>query len=96
MITFDTPFVWDGTSNVNNATPEYILETNPWADVVYLLLVNGSVVYLQTHNPFEQGWIPITTATVEAISNAHAQQLATQYAHSQILEEIITDLDLQS
>ena len=40
---------WDKTSNINEATPNYILENNPWADVIYLLLYDGIITYLQSH-----------------------------------------------
>ena len=86
--------MWDGLSDINTATPEYIRESNPWLDVVYVLLIDGAVVYMQTHNPFQEGYIPITAETVDAISNQHANEIANHYAQNQIFEEVLNKLGL--
>ena len=86
--------MWDGLSDINTATPEYIRESNPWLDVVYVLLIDGAVVYMQTHDPFQEGYIPITAETVDAISNQHANEIANHYAQNQIFEEVLNKLGL--
>lgn len=86
--------VWDEVSSINAATPEYILENNPWADKVYMLLVDGKVIYLQTHEPYVQGYIPITAETINSISDGHANQIASQSAQFDIIQAVLADLDL--
>ena len=86
--------VWDGVSNINAATPEYILQTNPWADKVYMLLVDGQIVYLQTHQPYVEGYVPITSETVESISNHHADTIALQSTIVDVTDAVSKDLDL--
>lgn len=86
--------VWDGVSNINAATPEYILENNPWADKVYMLLVDGKVIYLQTHEPYVQGYVPITAENVNSISNNHANQIASESAQFEIIQKVLVDLGL--
>lgn len=88
------PMMWDGVSNINDATPEYIRDENPWADVVYVLAIDGAIVYMQTHTPFDQGHVPITLETVDAISNAHADSVAEQMAGGEIMSEVKTILNL--
>lgn len=86
--------MWDGLSDINTATPEYIRESNPWVDVVYVLLIDGAVVYMQTHDPFQEGYIPITAETVDAISDAHANQIAEQSAMEDIFIKVCQELNL--
>ena len=87
--------MWDGLSDINTATPEYIRESNPWVDVVYVLLIDGAVVYMQTHDPFQEGYIPITDNTVVDISNKHADQIAQEFASSEMFDKILIQLNLK-
>lgn len=86
--------IWDGISNINAATPEYIMETNPWADKVYMLLVDNQIVYLQTHEPYVEGHVPITSETVESVANSHADTIAADSARMDITQAVLVDLDL--
>ena len=87
--------IWDGVSDINSANADYIKETNPWADVIYMLTIDDLVVFMQTHNPSQEGWVAITADTVDSISNEHADQVAEHYAQSQIFEEVLNQLGLQ-
>ena len=86
--------MWDGVSDINTASAEYIRKSNPWADVVYVLLIDGAVVFMQTHDPFQEGWVPVTEETVDAISDAHANQIAVESARSEIFYQVLNELDL--
>ena len=86
--------IWDGESNINLASADYIKESNPWADVIYMLLIDQEVVFMQTHNPEQEGWVPITGSTVDLISSKHADDVAKHYAESQIFDEVLTKLGL--
>lgn len=81
--------IWDGKSDINTASAEYIKKSSPWLDVVYCLTIDGSIVFMQTHDPFQQGWIPVTELTVADVSQAHANQIAEESAHSQIYTEVL-------
>ena len=81
--------IWDKTSNINNATAEQVLAANPWADVIYLLIADGSIVFLQTHDPYSEGWVPITSATVGAISDDHANDITLETAEGTIVQELL-------
>ena len=87
--------IWDKVSNINKATPEQVLAANPWADVIYLLIADDSIVFLQTHNPYSEGWVPITSATVGAISDNHANDLSLEIAEGQIVQELLPLLNLE-
>jgi hypothetical protein len=86
--------VWDGISNVNNATPEYIRETNPWADKIYLILVDGRITYMQSHEPFVDGYVPMTLENCENIGNNHADSLAEDMAKNEIIQGVLSELGL--
>ena len=84
--------IWDKTSNINAATPDYILENNPWADVIYMLLINGELVYLQSHIPFVQGYQPITNENLKEVSDNHILEISKDAAFNQIVSEIWNEL----
>jgi hypothetical protein len=86
--------IWDKVSNINNATPEQVLEANPWADVIYLLIADDSIVFLQTHDPFKEGWVAISKNKVQSISNNHADQLALESSEGTIVQELVMQLGL--
>ena len=79
---------WDKISNINQATAKVILENNPWADVIYMLLIDGKLVYLQTHMPFVQGYQPITSENVKEVSDNHIFEISKDLAFNQIVSEI--------
>lgn len=81
--------IWDKVSNINNATAEQVLEANPWADVIYLLIADDSIVFLQTHDPYSEGWIPITSSNVAEISDKHANDITLETAEGTIVQELL-------
>jgi len=86
--------IWDGISNINDATASYILESNPWADIIYTISIDSKIVYMQTHDPFQQGWVPITSTTFDSVSAAHKTQIAEENASNEILNKIFIKLNL--
>lgn len=84
--------IWDKVSNINNATAEQVLEANPWADVIYLLIADDSIVFLQTHDPYSKGWVPITSGSVAEISDKHASDIALETAEGTIVQELLAVL----
>ena len=86
--------MWDGVSDINSANAAYIRESNPWLDVVYVLLIDGAVTYMQTHEPFSEGHIPITLETVDEVSNKHADFIAENNAKFEIFEQVAKELGL--
>jgi len=88
--------VWDEVSNINAATPEYIKESNPWANKVYTLLIDGQIVYMQTHEPYVEGYVPITSSSVGPVSANHANNIASELARNEIIQAVLADLDLLS
>lgn len=86
--------IWDGVSNINSATPEYIMESNPWVDKVYMLEIDGKIVYMQTHEPYVEGHIPITNQTISTISDNHANVIASDLAKNEIIQAVMSNLNL--
>ena len=60
--------------------------------IIFFILLILIYIFFRLYKYYKNNQV-IEYKTVSLIPN---QQLATQYAHSQILEEILTDLDLQS
>ena len=73
---------------INDYIIDYILENNPWADVIYLLLYDGVITYLQSHIPFVEGYQPITNENLKEVSDNHILEIAKDSAFNQIVNEI--------
>ena len=86
--------LWDGESNINNATPEYIRNTYPYADLVYTLDIDGQTVYMQAHTPFQNGLNPITTTNFNEVSKNHADQVAIENAEFEIFNNVLAHFNL--
>lgn len=86
--------LWDGESDINNATAEYILNTHPYADLVYTLDIDNKTVYMQAHTPFENGLNPITSTNFDEVSQNHADQVAIQNAEFEIFNNILIHFNL--
>ena len=86
--------LWDTQSNINNATPEYIRNNYPYADLVYTLDIDGQTVYMQAHTPFENGLNPITAANFDEVSKNHADQIAKQNAEFEIFNAVLNHFNL--
>ena len=86
--------LWDGESDINNATAEYIRNTHPYADLVYTLDIDNKTVYMQAHTPFENGLNPITNENFAEVSKNHADQIAKQNAEFDIFNAILVHFNL--
>jgi len=87
--------IWDGTSNINAASPDYIKEENPWIDKAYLILIDNQITYFQTHEPFVVGIVPLTADSISEVSNNHASIIAVELAKNQIIQAVMKDLGLE-
>ncbi|MEW6769998.1 MAG: hypothetical protein AB1330_01210 [Bacillota bacterium] len=86
--------VWDKATPINGVAPEKIIARDDVPDdgEIYLLYVDGKLVYLQPHDPFQAGVVPMTSETVVQLANQHADQIATQMADDKTFEVLLTSL----
>ena len=80
--------VWDKTSPINGVEPEKIVSShglNP-DDRVYLIYVDGNLVYLQPHNPFSGGLVRLTAEDVVQVAKRHVDQLVDQAVDGIIMQ----------
>ena len=86
--------VWDKVSPINGISASKVLER---ADIsegneIYLIYINNQLVYLQPHDPFQAGLVPLTSENVLDIANRHIDQLAWQAANEKIFETVLEKL----
>jgi len=86
--------VWDKVSPINGISASKVLER---ADIsegneIYLIYINNQLVYLQPHDPFQAGLVPLTSENVLDIANQHIDQLAWQAANEKIFETVLEKL----
>lgn len=86
--------VWDKQSPINGVPAEQILQRQdlPEGGEVYLIYVDGRLLYLQPHDPFQAGIVPMTKENVLEIANKHVDQLAWQVADEKIFEAVLEKL----
>jgi len=86
--------VWDKVTPINGMPAEKILarEDVPDDGEIYLLYVDGVLRFLQPHNPFQAGIVPMTAENVMQVANQHVDQLAWQAADEKIFELVLEKL----
>ena len=86
--------VWDKVSPINGISASKILERTdiPEGGEIYLIYINNQLVYLQPHDPFQAGLVPLTSENVLDIANQHIDQLAWQAANEKIFETVLEKL----
>jgi len=86
--------VWDKVSPINGISASKILERTdiPEGGEIYLIYINNQLVYLQPHDPFQAGLVPLTSENVLDIANRHIDQLAWQAANEKIFETVLEKL----
>lgn len=86
--------MWDKVSPINGVPAEKILarEDVPANGEVYLAYLDGRLTYLQPHDPFQAGIVPMTPDTVLQIANRHIDQMATQFADQKVVESVLAKL----
>lgn len=73
--------IWDKKSPINGVEAEIVLKSKPYEiGSVYLIYVNGELVYLQDHNPNESGYVKMT--------KAQARTLGEQFIEKKIGDEL--------
>lgn len=87
--------IWDGISNINAASPDYIAKENPWIDKAYIISIDNQITYFQTHEPFVTGIVPLTADSISEVSNNHASIIAVELAKNQIIQAVMKDLGLE-
>lgn len=85
---------WDKVTPINGVPAEKILarEDVPDDGEVYLIYVDGNLLYFQPHDPFQAGIVPMTKENVLEIANKHVDQLAWQVADEKIFEAVLEKL----
>lgn len=86
--------VWDKVTPINGVPAEKIIAREDILDngEIYLLYVDGQLRYLQPHDPFQAGIVPMTAENVVQIANQHADQLAWQATDEKIFEMVLEKL----
>lgn len=83
--------VWDKISPINGVPAEKIIARDDVPDdgEIYLIYVDGRLLFLQPHDPFQAGIVAMTTENVMQIANQHVDQLAWQAADEKIFEMVL-------
>jgi hypothetical protein len=86
--------VWDRQSPINGVPAEKIIARDDVPDKgeVYLIYVDGALRFLQPHDPFQAGIVPLTPENVMTIANQHVDQLAWQAADEKVFEQVLEKL----
>lgn len=86
--------VWDKQSPINGVPAEKILSRGdiPEGGEVYLIYIDNKLQYLQPHDPFQAGLVPMTSENVMNIAQQHVGQISTPLADEQVFEMVLEQL----
>jgi len=89
--------LWDKVSPINGVAPEQILERVPRHPdgsygEVYLIYVDGNLVYLQPHDPKQAGLVPMDAALAQQRAQEIVDQLVEQAVDQQVRREVLRQL----
>lgn len=90
--------VWDKRTPINGVPAREILGRPEYAkaDCIYLVRIDGKVVFFQPHAPSFEGVISLTDADVEGYAVSHATKLAESMAFGRMVAELNADPDVVS
>jgi len=86
--------LWDKQSSINNVPPEVILQDVPKHPdgsygEVYLIYIDGNLVYLQKHDPEQVGFVPMDANTALEKANKIVDQLVEQAVDARVRQEVL-------
>ena len=86
--------IWDHKSPINGVSAKEVEARYPRADEVYLLEVDGKVVFFQPHAPHVEGLAPLSKSVVEATAEQHAVEIVDHMAFDAVVDSLKDDPDL--
>ncbi|OUM85681.1 MAG: hypothetical protein BAA01_09440 [Bacillus thermozeamaize] len=84
--------LWDKVTPINGVSPEYILKDAPEDGEIYLVYVDGNLVYLQKHDPDQIGFVPMTPEVALAKANALVDRLVEEAIDARVKNEVLRQL----
>lgn len=84
--------IWDKVSPINGISAEKILEDMPEGGEVYLVFVDGNLVYLQKHDPTQMGLVPMTSAIAQERAGQIIKEKIQQEEYTRIFDEVLVSM----
>lgn len=89
--------IWDGVSPINGVPAATIMERVPrhpdgTPGSVYLIYVDGNLVYLQPHDPEQAGLVPMTPEVALQKAQKIVDQLVEQAVDERVRREVLRQL----
>ncbi len=81
--------LYDKQSPINGVSAEQVLRDMPVGGEVYLIYINDRLVYLQTHDPEEIGFVAMTADRALEAANAIVDSLVEQVVDARVREEVL-------
>lgn len=84
--------LYDKASPINGVPAEIILKDAPAGGEVYLIYVNNRLVYLQTHDPEEMGFVAMSETRALEAAGTIVDNLIEQAVDVRVREEVLRAL----
>lgn len=81
--------LYDKVSPINGVPTETVLRDTPDGGEVYLIYINDRLVYLQTHDPEEIGFVAMSEARALEAANAVVDDLIERAIDARVREEAL-------
>lgn len=84
--------IWDKVTPINGIDPQVILADVPASGEVYLIYINGNLVFLQKHDPEQVGYVAMDATTAMAKANKIVDQLVEQAVDARVRQEVLRSM----
>ena len=86
--------IWDKKSPINGVEAEIVLKSKPYEiGSVYLIYVNDKLVYLQDHNPNENGYVKMTKAQAETLGKQFIEKKIEDELNIILYDKILNEIN---
>lgn len=85
--------LWDKVSPIGEVEADAFLARDDAVAVgpeaaIYVITLDGSVMYFQPHDPEQPGYVAMDEATASARATAHVERLAAEMATARVIQEV--------
>lgn len=87
-----TVALWDKVSPINGVSAEQISSDVPVDGEVYLIYINGNLVYLQKHDPNQVGFVSMDSVSAIAKANEQVDRIVESKVDSAVMDLVLREL----
>lgn len=84
--------IWDKQSLVNGIDPQVILKDVPEGGEVFLIYVDGKLIFLQKHDPTQAGLVPMSEQSALQIADQVVNDMVERVVDAKAREYVLVNM----